>query len=590
MKQAWIPTKREVPGIALAMGLGLLSWAISIPLVQALPGLSGVVIAIALGAFIINTPVAKLLGLASPETRDADAFERGLRFTGKWILRLAIILMGLKIELGLFHPSQVGTLALVLLFTIPTTFLLIQAASHWLGLRRELGDLLSIGTMICGASAINALAPALVARRQEQGLAISVIFVFSIVALFGFAPVAAWLDIPPSLSGLWAGLAVNDLSSAIAVGSQFGTEPELLATAAKSSRIILLGPLLILFSIGRSTGTGVKTQGFWNHFPKFILGYFFLFAVRWIGDMTWGDAPQWESFLSLNSLLVKWIILGVCAGIGLQVEVKTLVQAGLKTLGAGGVGALSMMALTLGMLHEIHHERVLNAIAMGAGTLVVASAAYWGLTRGQRRDEMVLARVEAGGRVSIREAITVLDHYDSQGTIPRDLIVKLVGALSPVIGEIQPLRMTPLESPIAYRRLKYWESPSGQGSLFGIAWPPGSSAHIHTHGNDCWSKTVEGDLEVTHFTKVGESELQREKRERLEPGGSMEMLASNTLHALANPGMTEAIHVHFYGPSLTTEAVRYEPEENRHWSDFAEGDRFSVLQSKEILPSGTFEG
>lgn len=70
----------------------------------------------------------------------------------------------------------------------------------------------------------------------------------------------------------------------------------------------------------------------------------------------------------------------------------------------------------------------------------------------------------------------------------------------------------------------------------------------------------------------------------------MEMLASNTLHALANPGMTEAIHVHFYGPSLTTEAVRYEPEENRHWSDFAEGDRFSVLQSKEILPSGTFEG
>ena len=102
-----------------------------------------------------------------------------------------------------------------------------------LGVRRPLVDLVAGGTMICGTSAVNAIAPVSGAHRHEQGIAIGTVFLFSVFALLVFRPVAFALGMDVQLAGLWSGLAVNDLSSAIAVGRQMGPDG---ATAAAAAR------------------------------------------------------------------------------------------------------------------------------------------------------------------------------------------------------------------------------------------------------------------------------------------------------------------------------------------------------------------
>jgi len=49
-------------------------------------------IALLIGAVVVNSPLARLVGLGVVgKEREPDRYATGLRFIGKWVLRLAII-------------------------------------------------------------------------------------------------------------------------------------------------------------------------------------------------------------------------------------------------------------------------------------------------------------------------------------------------------------------------------------------------------------------------------------------------------------------------------------------------------------------
>ena len=180
-------------------------------------------------------------------------------------------------------------------------------------------------------------------------------FLFSIVALLGFFPLAQALGLSAEFGGLWAGLAVNDLSSSVAVGSQFGDSAEVLAAASKSVRILLLGPLLVFFSLLRNQDASHGEGRWFQHMPLFILGYLALFGVRLAGDAHFGADEAWSEFLSYNSSTVKFLILGVCAGIGLQFAWTPC--RGVRAALAGGLEAVAC-ALSLAMLYGFQEHGV----------------------------------------------------------------------------------------------------------------------------------------------------------------------------------------------------------------------------------------
>jgi uncharacterized integral membrane protein (TIGR00698 family) len=539
---------------------------------------------------VLNTPLGRWIGLGEPSDRDTDRYERGLRFTGKWLLRLAIILMGLKIQTSLFEASQAQMVLTILLFALPCAFFLTHVAAQMLGLRRELGDLLSIGSMVCGASAINALSPVIYARRRDQGLAITAVFLFSVVALVAFYPVAQALGLSDEFGGLWAGLAVNDLSSSIAVGSQFSEDASIMAAAAKSVRIMMLGPLLIMFSFIRPTRRGrdpeEESPSMMAHFPMFILGYFLLFGVRVLGDATFLPdlESEWQYVLDANSLVVQLLILSVCAGIGLQIHWKTIIELGWKAVVAGGMAALGVAGLSLVMLLGYANGDSTTSLLVGSAGLLVSYFMYRMTASGEAAYRPLLKRLKEGAPLSIREAVSLLEYFDERDSLEPATYAAILRQLYPAIGELQPLRTSELVPPIQYRRLIYWESVTGNGSLVGVLWPPGAEAHIHSHGHDGVGKSIEGRIEMTFFERSGEHQITVKRREQIDPGALIEFRSEETIHAVRNLSERDAIDVHYYGPEDKSKGLRYDWAADCRLSTLEIGETIDVTVSQDVIP------
>ncbi|HIN85940.1 MAG TPA: putative sulfate exporter family transporter [Myxococcales bacterium] len=588
MSKPWIPSQKEVAGICLAVLMGLIAYGLGQLAKPHTVYVSDVIIAIFLGTLVLNTRLSQWIGLGAHTDRDTDRYERGLRFTGKWVLRLAIILMGLKIQTELFHADQAQIVVTILLFALPCAFFLTHVAAQKLGLRREMGDLLSIGSMVCGASAINALSPVIYARRRDQGLAITAVFLFSIVALVAFYPLAQALGLSDEYGGLWAGLAVNDLSSSVAVGEQFSSDASVIAAAAKSVRIMLLGPLLILFSLIRPARRGQKskrqTPSMMSHFPKFILGYFLLFGLRVWGDSAFNDMPLWANALNANTVVVKILILSVCAGIGLQIHVDTIIELGWKAVVAGGMAALAVAGLSLVMLVGYSNGTPMNSLLAGSGALLISYLMYRSTASGEAAYRPLLKRLKDGAPLSIREAVSLLEYHDERDSLEPTTYSAILRQLYPAIGELQPLRTSPLIPPIQYRRLIYWESNNNNGSLVGVLWAPGAEAHIHSHGHDGVGKSIEGRIEMTYFEPTSDQQITVQRHEHIDPGTLIEFSSSQTIHAVRNVADRDAIDVHYYGPEDKSKGLRYDWNEQCGVGDLVVGQSIDVTISQDHLP------
>ena len=379
----WRLGRAELPGFALASTVGgaaLLAQRI-IPRRLALPD---VLVALILGSAVVNSPLSRWLGLAAHD-RGRNRFGSGLNFVGKTVLRLSVVLMGLRIEAHLFESRQLLAIGLALVAAIPTTFFVTHALAIPLRVPRRLADLVAAGTMICGASAVNAVAPVIGARRQEQGVALATIFLYSAVALVAFRLVASAVGLSPHQGGIWSGLAVNDLASAVAVGAQMGPGGAEMAAVSKSARIIMLAPVLILFSLYRTNGAAPSDirRTAVGHIPKFVIGFLALALARAGGDALFGAAPTWRGLLVVDKELVAFATVTVSAGIGLHLEIRGLLAAGVRAVALGAVSAATMSGLTLALLTlAIRGSRAQLLVTCAAS--MAGSFALWQLAQRAR--------------------------------------------------------------------------------------------------------------------------------------------------------------------------------------------------------------
>ena len=558
----WFPSRRELPGLGLAVVLALAALLLTATAFPGRPWISPVVVAIALGALVSNTRVARWINLEVARGREGDVYERGLRFTGKWVLRLAIILMGLKARTDLIQPELLTRVLFVLAVTLPTTFFVAHAVGGLLKLRREMADLVAIGTMICGASAINALAPTVYAHRRDQGLAVTVIFLFSVVALTTLLPIATAIGLDMESSGLWAGLAVNDLSSSVAVGRQFGEEESIVAAMGKTVRIVLLGPLLILFSYLRRQAPAEKSLRLrlMAHLPLFVVGYLVMFGVRVAGDQLWGpELAGWQLALAVNDDIVNVAIATVCASIGLQIHVRALVDVGWRVAVAAGAAWVTIAALSLGILATTTAGTSALHVMGGAVVVGLAFLAFrtWAVTARSLR-----ARLEEGEALTLRETVELLGLLDREGPVGKTTARRLLERVRPAIGELVPLRKSAIEGGINYHRLTYWRSATSGDSLVGIAWNPGTTAHIHSHDYSAVGRRIEGTVETVDFTQVGPGRLRVVGHREVGPDAPIEFTEDETIHLVRNLGERDAIDLHLCGARGASTAARFLPRES----------------------------
>ncbi|HFI0050483.1 TPA: YeiH family protein [Streptococcus suis] len=304
---------------------------------------------------LVGGPVFALLigmSLHSYVARE-NAFQPGLTFTSKKVLQYAVICLGFGLNLS--AVLAVGRQSLpIILSTISFALFLAFLMWKWLPISSHLATLIGVGTSICGGSAIAATAPVIQADDEDVAQAISVIFLFNVLAALIFPTLATWLGFSTDSGqafGMFAGTAVNDTSSVTATAATWdslyglGSQTLDMAVTVKLTRTLAIIPITSVLAIWQARGKGVQAdkQSLLAGFPTFIL-YFILASL--VTTMAGRFGMGADIFTPLKTLS-KFLICMAMAAIGLRTNLFALVKNGRAALFVGLVCWLGVTVLTL---------------------------------------------------------------------------------------------------------------------------------------------------------------------------------------------------------------------------------------------------
>ena len=134
------------------------------------------------------------------------------------------------------------------------------------------GYLITVGTAICGGSAIASVAPAMDdVDSQEISIAMATVFLFNAIALFTFPSLGIFFTYTMRPYGYFCAIAIHDTSSVVGAASFGGDKALDTAVLVKLGRALLIIPMVLITAQTLSK----KSEG-QLHFPRFIV--FFIMA------------------------------------------------------------------------------------------------------------------------------------------------------------------------------------------------------------------------------------------------------------------------------------------------------------------------
>lgn len=243
----------RVPGLALATGIAVVATVIGrlVPLIGG--PVSGIIMGVILATAIKPGPRLRV----------------GIRAASTSVLQLSVVVLGSQLSLA--QIAKVGLESLpIMIGTLAVCLAAAWLIGRWLGITGNLRTLIGVGTGICGASAIAAVTPVIGAVGIDVAYAISTIFLFNIGAVLIFPIIGHVLGLSQHAFGLYAGTAVNDMSSVVATATTYGPAAANYAVVVKLVRTLMIIP--VSFGLASWAGRrdaaaeltaaqGVATQG-----------------------------------------------------------------------------------------------------------------------------------------------------------------------------------------------------------------------------------------------------------------------------------------------------------------------------------------
>jgi uncharacterized integral membrane protein (TIGR00698 family) len=325
-----------IPGWMMMLGVGVVSTVLSrIVVVSGKNPVEAAVLAIILGMLIRNLKLVP--GLCLPGIK---AFEK--------ILILGIVLIGASLDFKTIGSQGISMLAVVLV-TMAVSFFVIYFLGKTFRLPVPLAVLLSVGTTICGGSAIAVSAPLIEAREEETSYAIGTIALWGLIAIIFYPKIAQIFGVADIHFGVFAGTSIHSTPQVVGAGFIFSDAAGKTATAVKLVRNCLMVPLAFLIAVWhtkkvliakRENGVHVKAA---KAFPWFLFGYFLLGGMNTAGLFT-------QAGINAFSTAGKFLILIGLAGIGLNTVLKSFRTVGLKPLFVGFLGALVVAGCSIAMI------------------------------------------------------------------------------------------------------------------------------------------------------------------------------------------------------------------------------------------------
>ena len=338
-------SKKIIPGVVLALVFCLFS--------QGINNLIGIELFGTTKSPISTVMIAILLGIIMGNAfTPRPGMMLGLDFTQKYILKLGIIFLGIRLSFEEF--LKFGTIAIPLIIVcILSALTLVKLLIKKVPISSKMSYLIAIGTSVCGATAIVATAPVINAKKTEVAYAIANITLFGVIAMLIYPYFTEWyFNNEPLKAGLFLGTAIHETSQVAAAGliydQQFNS-PETLnvATVTKLIRNTFLVIMIPLFAFLYNRGIKKeKNYSVLNIFPYFVIGFIGMILVRNIGDQIFtienDNYNVWKNFIYYIKSLATVFLTMSMAAVGISINLNELKSMGYKPFIVGFIAAITV--------------------------------------------------------------------------------------------------------------------------------------------------------------------------------------------------------------------------------------------------------
>ena len=273
-----------------------------------------------------------------------------LNFVINKILRIGIALIGIGLSFNQILQYSLKSIILIL-FNIMLVFVILILIGKVFNLSKKLLILISMGTAICGVTAVIATSTIIKSDKNETGYAVGVVTLFGLFAVLCYPYLANYLFNNNIQAGIFLGTSIHDTAQVSAAGliykETFSANETLNSSMTikllRNSFLIIMIPLLAYY-FNDSNSKNIKSS-IKKFFPLFVLGFISLSIIRTLGDFYFVETTfdeSWSNLILILKEISKYLILLSMVALGLQIKFSNLKQLGLKPLLIGFIAAFSV--------------------------------------------------------------------------------------------------------------------------------------------------------------------------------------------------------------------------------------------------------
>lgn len=315
--------------------------------------------AIALSAYLPfgSVAIAILIGIiVGNSVNIKEQFQRGISFSEKHILSLAIALMGVKLDYAILKELGYESILLIIVAMGVTIFssVFLARVMKW---NRSLALLLGIGNGICGSSAIAATEQIIEAHEEDVGLSIATVNFLGTIGIFLLPFLGTIvLKLPNTETGILIGNTLQAVGHVTAGGFSISELTGQTATIIKMGRILMLTPIILILLVvfsnkkpdnkpdnktdNKTDKKGMKTP----KVPLFIIAFILFSFIP-----TFRILP--ETHIQILEKISYYALLIAMAAVGLKITIVSILRDGKSALLIGSVNFLIQILFSCSVIY-----------------------------------------------------------------------------------------------------------------------------------------------------------------------------------------------------------------------------------------------
>lgn len=249
----------------------------------------------------------------------------------------------MKLNIGTILTDGIGLLirdAGVIIFAI--------LAMVWLAKKLKANPtislLLGVGTGVCGAAAIAAVAPIIKSKDEDTAISVGIIALVGTIFAIIYTIIRPILPLTDIQYGMWAGVSIHEVAQVVLAAASGGEDALAFALLAKLGRVFLLIPLCFIFMFWMKRKSAGDSAAAKLDFPWFLIGFIIMSVL---GSYVFGHSiPISAETMDIVSSSTTWVLTAAMVGLGLNVSLGDVRNKALKPLIAMVTVSILLSTLT----------------------------------------------------------------------------------------------------------------------------------------------------------------------------------------------------------------------------------------------------